>query len=179
MITYYELLTGKHPFQGSDPRTVFYRITTEDPGADPEHRPGLPGGSRSHRQSHPAQRARTAVPEPSRSAARYRAAPDRTCGRNARQTLLAEANRLYNGGQIDSAQAVLSEAFDLDPGNRGARQLRETIQKQLLRRVIEPKIEALLKKAEGFISRAPFPEAIETFEAALRLDRDNPRSTNI
>src|SRR5215471_6811505 len=30
-ITYYELLTGTHPFQGSDPRTVFYRITTEDP----------------------------------------------------------------------------------------------------------------------------------------------------
>ncbi len=29
--TYYELLTGKHPFQGSDPRLVFHKITVEDP----------------------------------------------------------------------------------------------------------------------------------------------------
>src|SRR3954454_21993395 len=29
--TYYELLTGKHPFQGSDPRSVFHKITAEDP----------------------------------------------------------------------------------------------------------------------------------------------------
>ena len=33
-------------------------------------------------------------------------------------TLLAEATRLYNSAQLDSAQAVLNEAFDLDPGNR-------------------------------------------------------------
>jgi hypothetical protein len=172
-ITYYELLTGQHPFQGSDPRTVFYRITTEDPEPIRNIVPDCPEALEAIVRR-TLQKERELRPQSFREVQLDTEPLLIDLRQDRAQTLLAEATRLYDGGQIDSAQAVLNEAFDLDPANRGARQLRETIQAQLLRRLIEPRIEAMLKQAEGFISERRFAEAIETFEAALRLDRDNP-----
>ncbi len=80
---------------------------------------------------------------------------------------------MYGAADLENAQAVLGEVFDLDPANREARQLREIIQRQLLDRLIRPKVEALVRKADDAVSTRRFEEAIENFEAALRLDRDN------
>ena len=30
-VTFYELLAGRHPFHADDPRSIFYKVTTEDP----------------------------------------------------------------------------------------------------------------------------------------------------
>jgi len=171
-VTYYELLSGKHPFHGSDPRAVFYRITNEDPDRIRNLVPECPEALEAilHRTLHKERELRYQSlrevqldTEPLLIELRQEEALQ----------LLSEATRLYSGGQLDGALAVLNEAFDLDPGNREARQLRETIQGKLLRRVIEPKVEALLKKADRQIAERQFQEAIGTFEAALRLDREN------
>jgi eukaryotic-like serine/threonine-protein kinase len=171
-ITYYELLAGKHPFHGSDPRAVFYRITSEDPEPIRNVVPECPEALEAilHRTLHKERELRYQ----SLREVQLDTEPILIELRQERATmLLSEAARLYSGGQLDSAQAVLSEVFDLDPGNRDARQLRETIQSKLLRRVIEPKVEALLKKADSQIAERQFLEAIGSCEAALRLDRGN------
>src|SRR5215471_3135830 len=171
-ITYYELLTGKHPFQGSDPRTVFYRITTEDPEPVRNVVPECPEALEAilNRALHKGRELRYQ----SLREVQLDTEPLLIELRQERATsLLSEANRLYGSGDLDGAQAVLNEAFDLDPGNRDARKLRETIQDKLLRRVIDQKLGGLLKKGESQIAARQFMEAIESYEAALRLDRDN------
>jgi serine/threonine-protein kinase len=172
-ITFYELLAGKHPFQGSDPRTVFYRLTSEDPEPIRNIVPECPEALEAilNRTLHKERELRYQ----SLREVQLDMEPILIELRQERATqLVSEASRLYERGQLDSAQAVLSEAFDLDPGNRDARQLRETIQSKLMRRVIEPKVDALLKEGESQIAERQFPEAIVSYEAALRLDRDNP-----
>ena len=88
-------------------------------------------------------------------------------------SLFGEAKRFYTTGELEKAQTVLGEVFDLDPANREARQLRDSIQTELLGRVIRPKVEALLRKAEDALVDRRFDEAIESLKTALRLDRTN------
>src|SRR5215467_6401605 len=125
-ITYYELLAGIHPFQGTDPRTVFYRITSEDPEPIRNLVPECPEALEAilnrilHKERDLRYQSLREVQldtEPILIDLRQEEALQ----------LLSEATRLYSGGQLDGALAVLNEAFDLDPGNREARQLRETI----------------------------------------------------
>ena len=41
-VTCYELLAGKHPFQGGDPRSVLFKITSQDPEPVRTHAPECP-----------------------------------------------------------------------------------------------------------------------------------------
>jgi tetratricopeptide (TPR) repeat protein len=170
--TYYELLTGKHPFQGLDPRSVFHKITAEDPEPIRSLVPDCPEAlekivnrtlQKDRDLRYPSLRDVQVDTEPILIELRQERA----------EALVAEAKRLYGTAELQSAQTVLGEVFDLDPANREARQLRETIQTQLLHRLIRPKLEALVKKAEAALSTRRFEDAIESLEAALRLDRDN------
>ena len=170
--TFYEFLTGKHPFQGSDPRTLFYRITSEEP--------------------EPIRSLLSECPEPLEKIVSRALHKDRELRyqslrevqldlepivielrRERAESVLADATRFYESGQLERAQAVLSEVFDLDPAHREARHLREIIQDQLMRRLVQPKIEALLQKGERALAAREFQDAIESFDAALRLDRAN------
>ncbi len=171
--TYYELLTGKHPFQGLDPRSVFHKITAEDPEPIRNLVPDCPEAL---------ERIVNRTLQKDRDL-RYQSLRDVQVDsepilielrQERAESLVIEAKRLYNATDLQSAQGVLGEVFDLDPANREARHLRDTIESQLLDRLIRPKVEALLTKADEALSARRFEDAIESFEAALRLDRDNP-----
>jgi eukaryotic-like serine/threonine-protein kinase len=170
--TYYELLTGKHPFQGLDPRSVFHKITAEDPEPVRNLVPDCPEAlekvvnrtlQKDRDLRYQSLRDVVVDTEPILIELRQERA----------ESLVIEAKRLYSATDLEGAQAILSEVFDLDPANREARLLRETIQGQLLDRLIRPKVEALIKKADDALAARRSEEAIESFEAALRLDRDN------
>src|SRR5690242_20403128 len=170
--TYYELLTGKHPFQGLDPRSVFHKITAEDPEPIRNLVPDCPEAlekivnrtlQKDRDLRYQSLRDVQVDTEPILIDLRQERA----------ESLVAEAKRLYDTGDLQNAETVLGEVFDLDPANRDARQLRETIQNQALDRLIRPKVDALVKKADEALSDRRFEDAIESFEAALRLDRGN------
>jgi eukaryotic-like serine/threonine-protein kinase len=170
--TYYELLTGKHPFQGSDPRSVFHKITAEDPEPIRNLVPDCPAAL---------ERIVNRTLQKDRDL-RYQNLRDVQVDtepilielrQERAESLVGEAKRLYETADLETAQTVLGEVFDLDPANREARHLRETIQSQLLDRLIRPQVDALLKKADDALTGRRFEDAIEHFESALRLDRDN------
>ena len=170
--TYYELLTGKHPFHGSDPRSVFHKITSEDPEPIRNLVPDCPEAL---------ERIVNRTLQKDRDL-RYQSLRDVQVDtepilidlrQERAESLVAEAKRLYSTSNLEGAQTVLSEVFDLDPANREARRLRETIQNQVLDRLIRPKIDALVKKADDATCARRYEEAIESIEAALRLDRDS------
>ena len=74
---------------------------------------------------------------------------------------------------MEPAQQVVLEVLSLDPSNRVARSLWENLQKQLQQRTLQPRIESLLKAGEEQLAQRRFIDAIQNFESALRLDRDN------
>ena len=128
--TYYELLTGKHPFQGLDPRSVFHKITAEDPEPIRNLVPDCPEAleqivnrtlQKDRDLRYQSLRDVQVDTEPILIELRQERA----------ESLVEEAKRLYAAADLESAQRVLGEVFDLDPANREARQLRETIQSQL------------------------------------------------
>src|SRR4051794_7849444 len=170
--TYYELLTGSHPFQGSDPRSVFHKITAEDPEPIRNVVPDCPEAlekivNRTLQKDRDLRYQTLRDVQVDTEPILFELRQERA------QSLVAEAKRLYAASDLEGAQTVLGEVFDLDPANREARRLRETIQNQLLDRLIRPKVEARVKKADEALVARRYEDAIESFEAALRLDRDN------
>ena len=170
--TFYELLTGKHPFQGSDPRSVFHKITMEDPE---------PIRNLVHDCPEALEKIVNRTLQKDREL-RYQSLRDveldtepilRELRQERAGSLLGEAKRFYTTGELEKAQTVLGEVFDLDPANRDAHHLRDSIQTELLGRLIRPKVEALLKKAEDALVGRRFDEAIESLKAAHRLNPTN------
>ena len=171
--SYYELLTGHHPFQADDPRTVFYKITSEDPEPIRNSAPDCPDALE--------QVVRRAMHKDREL--RYQNLRDLQLDtepillelRQERSAaLLTQAHDLVAREDLDAAQAMLSEAVDLDPVNRAARQLRETVQARLRRRVLRGRIDALVTKAHAAMASGKYTDSISDLEAALRLDRENP-----
>jgi serine/threonine-protein kinase len=170
--TFYELLTGRHPFQAEDPRSVFYKITSEDPELIHHLAPNCPEAL-----DHVIRRALHKDRE-----LRYQSLRDLKVDvepvlislRKDRATaLVAEAGRLVNNRNFEPALALLNQAIDLDSANQAARQVRDSVQVELRRRVIRPRIAALLAKADQSLAEGKHTEALQTLEAALRLDPDD------
>jgi hypothetical protein len=84
--------------------------------------------------------------------------------------LASDVRRLLDAGDITAANTVVRSMLELDPSNREARQFREAIQEQLQWRAVKPRVEALVKGAEESLAQRQFPEALEMFESALKLD---------
>ena len=87
--------------------------------------------------------------------------------------LVAQAQELYEKKQLDPAHSVVLEALGLDPSNTVARSLKENLHKQLQQRTLQPRIESTLSAAEEHLAQRRFSDAIQSFEAALRLDRES------
>jgi len=63
--------------------------------------------------------------------------------------LLGEARALLQNRQLEEANSVVRQALEADPANRTARDLRETLQRQMREEEIRPRITALRMKAAG------------------------------
>jgi Flp pilus assembly protein TadD len=173
-VTYFELLTGKHPFYSSDPRTVMYKITMEEPEAVRNLAADCPEGL-DQILSRALQKDREL---------RYQNLRDLKLDveplilelqRNEATGLILEARELSSGTDIRGALQKVNQALKLDPTNRDARQFRDVIQRQLQKQALLPRIESMLQAAEELVAIGAFSRAVQTLQSAARLDQTDPR----
>ena len=172
-VVYYELLTGMHPFQAPDSRALMFKISFEDPPPIRNIVPDCPEAL---------ERVIMRILHKDREL-RYQSLKDvqfdtqmirMELQKRRAEELLEEAQRLEADNQADAAQSLAMEALNLDPSNRAARSLRENLQKRSQQRALQPRIEALLNSGEDYVANRHFPEAVQRFEAAFKLDDENP-----
>ncbi len=171
-VVYYELLAGRHPFQSPDSRTLMYKISFEDPPPIRDFLPQCP---------ETLERVILKILHKERDL-RYHSLKDvqfdteivrMDLQTQRAEELVAQAQVQVQADQLDAAQALAVEALSLDPSNRAARSLRESLQKRLQHRALRPRIEALVNSAEERLSTRRFTEAVQGFESALKLDSEN------
>ncbi len=171
-VIYYELLTGRHPFEAPDSRMLMYKISFEEPAPIRDLVPECPKAL---------ERVILRTLSKDREL-RYQSLQDvqfdteivRIELRKQRAAeLLAQAQDHAENNQLDSAQSLILEVLSLDPSNRIARGLRENLQTRLHQIAIQPKIEALVSSAEVHFAQRRFLEAVQNLEAALKLDSEN------
>ena len=176
-VVYYELLTGKHPFAAAASQGAAFKIANEDAAPLRSLVPDCP---------EPVEQIVYRLLQRDREL-RYQCLDDAQCDaepilqelkREHAQALLLWARQLLTEQQLDSAQTVVREALEFDPGNREGRRLRDTIRDQLQRLTTRSRLNALLERAEGEVTGRRFADAVQTLELALRLDRSDAAVQN-
>jgi serine/threonine protein kinase len=166
-VVFYELLTGAHPFRAEDPRSIFYKITTQDPEFIHRLVPDCPETLE--------QVIRRALQKDREL--QYQNLRDLRLDiepvlmqlrRQHAATLVGEAGRLLAGRDFEVSCALLNEAIDLDPANHDARHMRESVQVELRKKVLRPRIDALIAKAERSIEEENYSDAVQFLNSALR-----------
>jgi len=171
-VVFYELLSGRHPFEAADAHSLMYKIGFEDPPPLTDMAPECPKAL---------QRAISRLMHKDREL-RYQTLKELQLDiepvrielqQQHAANLLKQAQEFHARKQLTQAQSLVLEVLDLDPSNRLARSLWEDVQKQLQLRSLQPRIEALLKSADDQLAQRRFTEAVQTFDLALKLDREN------
>jgi serine/threonine protein kinase len=174
-VTYYELLTGSHPFKSTDPARVMFKITMEDPEPLRLLAPECPEGLE--------QVVNRALQKDREL--RYQSLRDLRLDteplmfelEQARaKTLVVEAEKLSASGEFTSALSIIHEALELDPSNREVRHLREVVQRELQNQAVQSRVKTMLETAEEQLARRDFSNAIQTLELALKVDQTNSRT---
>jgi serine/threonine protein kinase len=88
--------------------------------------------------------------------------------------LLREVQGLIADDQSEAAQSLLRQVLELDPANRGARDLREKLQRLIRAKAVRPQIDTLVTSGQENLHARNFADAIQKFESALQLDKSNP-----
>lgn len=171
-VVFYELLTGQHPFRAEDPRSIFYKITTQEPELIDRLVPGCPKALD--------QVVRRALQKDREL--RYQNLRDLRLDiepvlmqlrRDRAATLMSEADQLLTSGDFERSCSLLNEAIDLDPANDAARHMRETAQAELRKKILRPRLDALIAKARKSLAEEKYAEAVEIVNSALRLAPDD------
>ncbi len=171
---YYELLSGKHPFERfrHDWKALQLAILSHDPPAVSQFVPGCPESLELlvHRML-----AKDAE-------FRYRTFDEmiidsRSILADLQQeralSLLQEVHPLVAAGDLQAALGKVREVQQLDPGNREARQLRDTITHQLQKVHVQGRVAEQLAEAASLMGERRFAEAVQSLESAARLDGTN------
>ncbi len=171
-VIYYQLVTGKHPFEASEAAAVMRKIIRAEPTPVRELCPACPD---------PLEQILHRLLQKDRDL-RYRSLEEfqfdvepilLDLQKTHAAELLQRARDLVTRDQGDSAQVLVKEILRFDPGNTGARDLREILQQKSQRKLAHARVEALLTAGRGKLEQQDFSSAIESFESALRLDRSN------
>ena len=173
-VIYYEVLSGVHPFYANDVSATIFRIMSLDPLPLREVFPDCPPGLESlvHRAM-----AKDA-------ARRYSSLDDILIDaepimldlrRDQATQLMVDIKALIAQGNFDAAHVKLKQALELDPSNRDARRVRETLEEERNRRLVEESVQALEKEANAKLAKRQFGEALHTFESALRMKPTDSR----
>jgi len=168
-IIYYELLTGKHPFDADDAPAIMYKIRCEEPDPLRGEAPECPEAlAQILRRALEKQRERR---YPNLEDLRLDAEPVlMDLERQRAETLLAEADSLVAADRLDEAKALLREVADLDPANRVARQMRVRVRQYEQERALRQRINTLVKDGEEKLRERQYDEAIALLESALECD---------
>ncbi len=173
-LTFYELLTGKHPFSGPDPAAIMYRVMNSEPVALRSLVPDCPEY---------VERIVNRTIAKSRGA-RYTSLEDVVVDtkpilldlrRQHAGELFARAGKLMESDQLDAAQASVRKALELDPWHGEARQLRSRIEETINRRELLDRALGLLDRAEQALGQREFPEASESLGEVRLMALDDPR----
>jgi serine/threonine-protein kinase len=171
-VVFYELLTGRYPFEAPDAQSLMYKLTFEEPPPIKDFVADVPDAlqeviskilhkDRSHRYQ-------------SLRDVQFDTEPIRMeLQRGHVAGLLGQAEELIGQKQLEAAQRIVHEALGLEPSNRTARILREELQKNLQKQTIQPRIDTSLREGEEHLAQRRFSTAARAFESALALDRDN------
>ena len=148
-VTFYELLTGRHPFSFSeDPAVMMHRIMSVEPEAVRALFPECPES---------VERIVSRTLAKNREA-RYTSLADvvadtkpilQDLGRQQAGELFSRAQDLLHGDQLDAAQSTIRKALELDPWHADARLLRSSIEEALHRRDLLGRAGALLDRSEA------------------------------
>jgi serine/threonine-protein kinase len=168
-VMFYELLSGIHPFHAPEPAAAMYNILNLEPVPIRELCPECP-------EQLEGVIARLLQKDPE---FRYQNLEDVLF--DCEPVLLglkhAQAGDLFEkvmvargSGQLETAQTLLRQVMELEPGYPGARELREQLQGELRRSAVRPRVEALAAEAREQMGAGNPAEALVKFEAALRLD---------
>jgi tetratricopeptide (TPR) repeat protein len=171
-VTYYEFLTGVHPFEAPSQPALMYRVMSVEPDPLRDHLPECP-------ESLQAALARALAKNREQ---RFQSMEDlqldmRPIQMEAERALAAElgsqATRLADAGEEDAAYALVRESLTLDPTNAEAVALRRKLQTDTNRQLVRPKVDDLVATGRHRIEQGQFQAAIQTLEAALRLDNSD------
>ncbi len=177
-VTYYEFLAGKHPFGSSDPRSVMFKITMEDPPSLRSLVPECPEALEQilNRALHKDRELR------------YQSLRDLRLDTEpliielkqdrARQ-FVAEARELSAHETPQEALTLINDALVLDPGNAEARQLREMVRRRLQKKALQPRVDAMLETAQDQLSKGAVSQAVQTLESAHKLDPSDARISDL
>jgi len=170
----YELLTGRHPYESSlhDPSALRLAILTQQPEALGKILDSCPDALELlvHRALAKEREFRYQKFEELRldSEAILVDLQHDQAG-----AILQDVPALVNRGELTAARAKVREAQKLEPGNRTARQLLETVDQKLREILNRERVAARLTEAERQIAQSRFAEAVQTLETASRLDTGN------
>lgn len=171
-VIYYELMTGGHPFNASDTASTIYSITSVNPPSIRESTADCP----------PLLDDLIAKCLSKERETRYQSfediqfdiAPLRLQVQTASaQALVKEAAVLVQNQHLDAAQQLIRTILHLDPSNKEARQLRETIQRQNQLKASKERARHIIETGRQELSAGRFTEAVDAFQSALRLDADS------
>jgi serine/threonine protein kinase len=172
-VVFYELLSGKDPFQAPDPVGVMARIIGEQSAPLSEVASGCPVAL---------EQVVMRALEKDREL-RYQSFADllvdlqtvvQDLKRERAAELFTEARDLLSSERVVEAQTIVRNILDLDPTNPEARELRERVQESLQRMSSQSRIEANLKAVEDLMARGSFHEATVSLQSALRQYPDSP-----
>ncbi|HZU24759.1 MAG TPA: protein kinase [Bryobacteraceae bacterium] len=170
--TYYELLTGHHPFAiDNDVYATISRVQSIEP--------------------EPVSHFVTDCPEALEQLVLRALARDRSVryphmsdvlldneavmgdlGRETAAAILAEVQPVLDAGDLERAEARLREAAELDPANREIRQLRNKVRQEATRRAAAQRVGELLGRGERLMQWGRFGQAVKVLESAAALDKD-------
>ena len=169
-LMFYQFVSGSNPFEGRDPGSIIYKITTVEPSPLSEVVGDCPRAL-----DHIVARAMAKDP-----AFRYQSFADLLLDlqpvllhlrKEKSSELLSEANKLLQSGQPESAAR---KVLNLDPANQEARKLLELVQQSLQQLSARERIEANIVAVDNLIDRKQFFEASSALESALALYPENP-----
>jgi len=173
----WELITGQHPFEGNDYASVIYKITSVETPPVRELVPECPEALDLVIQRATAKD--RDVRHQSMDEILFDLRPVLLeLERQQAASIMHEVQGLIDSGQFVEAQEKVRAALELDPSNREARQVHDSLLKDHRRRLVRAKVETLVQEGMSQLAQRQFNKAIQHFETALRLESD-PRVSDL
>jgi hypothetical protein len=172
-VVFYELLTWKHPFHAREAAALMHNILKQEAAPLRSLNPEFP-------EALERIVAKLLVKDREQ---RYQTLDDvlfdleavhLELARNRAADLLADARKREAAGELEAAQALVREILELDPTHREAREMRENLQRQIHRKALQVRVDALVRSGKEELAERRYPSAIQSFESAVHLDRTNP-----
>ncbi len=170
----YELLSGVHPFQANAVSAIIYRIMSVEAQPLREIFPECP-----EPLDHLIHRALAKDRD-----RRYASLDDVLIDaepivldlrREQAVRLMLEVHTLIDQKEFDRANSKLKQALELDPLNRDARRVKDSLRDERNRRLLEENIQSLEREGSDKLAQRQFPDALQSFETALRLKPGDSR----